>query len=78
MGKHLDSVLPCTMVAPGHPWPPRHRCFPAQWSLSAFHGLRDTGASLHNGRSRPSMASATPVLPCTMESNHRHADFQDE
>jgi len=31
------------------PWPARHRCIPAQWSLSAIHGLRDTGASLHNG-----------------------------
>ena len=20
------------VVAPGHPWPPRHRCFPAQWN----------------------------------------------
>ena len=28
------------------------------------------------GRSRPSLAYATPVHPCTMESNHRHADFQ--
>jgi hypothetical protein len=30
------------------------------------------------GRSRPSMAYATPVHPCTMESNHRHVDFQNE
>jgi hypothetical protein len=45
-------------------------------SLSAIRGLRDTGASVHNGRSRPSVACATPVHPCTMESNHRHADFQ--
>jgi hypothetical protein len=35
-------------------------------SLSALLGLRDTGASLHNGRSRPSLAYATPVHPCTM------------
>jgi hypothetical protein len=44
------------------------------------------------GRSRPSLTFATPVhgpgqlldrfpvspAPCTMESNHRHADFQSE
>jgi hypothetical protein len=47
-------------------------------SLSAIRGLRDTGASVHNGRSRPSVACATPVHPCTLESNHRHADFQSE
>jgi hypothetical protein len=45
-------------------------------SLPAIRGLRDTGASLHIGRSRPSVACATPVHPCTLESNHRHADFQ--
>jgi hypothetical protein len=28
------------------------------------------------GRSRLSMACATPVHPCTLESTHRHADFQ--
>ena len=28
------------------------------------------------GRSRPSVAFATPVHPCTMEPNHRHEDFQ--
>ncbi len=32
------------MVALGHPWPTRHRCIHAQWSLSAIHGLHDTGA----------------------------------
>jgi hypothetical protein len=53
-------------AAPGHPWPTRHRCIPAQWPLPAIHGLRGTGASLHNGRSRPSMAYAAPVHPCTM------------
>jgi hypothetical protein len=34
-------------------WPTRHRCIPAQWPLPAIRGLRGTGASLHNGRSRP-------------------------
>jgi len=40
-------------VTLGHPWPSRHRCIPAQWSLSAIRGLRDTGASLHNGIEPP-------------------------
>ena len=31
------------------------------------------------GRSLPVILTyATPVLPCTMESNHRHANFQNE
>ena len=56
-GQPLDrfpvSPSPCTLVALGHPWPSRHRCIPAQWSLLAIPGLRDTGASLHNGIEPP-------------------------
>ena len=37
-------------AAPGHPWPARHRCIRAPWPL----------------RSRPSLACAAPVHPCTM------------
>jgi hypothetical protein len=32
MYKFATPVHPCTMVAPGHPWPSRHRCIPAQWN----------------------------------------------
>ena len=44
----LSTGSPSHLLSPS-PWPSRHRCVPAQWSLSAIRGLRDTGASLHNG-----------------------------
>ena len=31
-------------VTLGHPWPLRHRCIHAQWSLPHIRVLRDTGA----------------------------------
>jgi hypothetical protein len=42
---HDPGGLVVDTVALGLPWPTRHRCIPAQWSLSAFLGLRDTGVS---------------------------------
>jgi hypothetical protein len=43
------------------------------WPLSAIPGFRGTGASLHIGRSQPSLAFAAPVHPCTLAA--RHAAF---